>query len=85
LFNVTIKRAALKEIKKESKETKKRIFDKLKGLENPFSMPYEKLKGEDNIYRVRIGDFRAVYYVDMPMKEVVVLRIRRRGKAYKGL
>jgi mRNA interferase RelE/StbE len=80
-----VKKAALKEIKKETRGTKNRIFDSLKKLENPFAIPYEKLRGKENVYRIRVGDFRVIYYVDKDKNEVVVFRIRRRGRAYKEL
>ncbi|MBI5253748.1 MAG: type II toxin-antitoxin system RelE/ParE family toxin [Euryarchaeota archaeon] len=85
MFSVVVKKAALKEIKKETKETKRRIFKSLEKLENPFSVPYEKLRGEENVYRIRVGDFRVIYYVDKDKNEAVVFRIRRRGRAYEGL
>ncbi|MFQ6137417.1 MAG: type II toxin-antitoxin system RelE/ParE family toxin [Candidatus Hydrothermarchaeales archaeon] len=84
MFKVIVKKAALKEIRKESKENKRRVFNSLKKLENPFSLPYEKLRGEEDIYRIRVGDFRIIYYLAKDRKEVVVLRIRKRGKAYKA-
>lgn len=83
MFKVVVKKAALREIKKESKENKRRVFTSLRRLEDPFSLPYEKLRGEEDIYRVRVGDFRIIYYLAKDKGEVVVLRIRHRGKAYK--
>ncbi len=85
MFSVVVKKAALKEIKKETEETKRRIFKSLEKLENPFSVPYEKLRGEEDIYRIRVGDFRIIYHINKDKNEVVVFRIRRRGGAYKGL
>lgn len=85
MFNVILKKAVLREIKKESQKTRDRIFKSLEKLENPFSVPYEKLGGEEDIYRTRVGDFRIIYYVAKDKNEVVVFRIKRRGGAYKGL
>jgi mRNA interferase RelE/StbE len=85
LFDVIVKKVALKGIKKESKQTKKRLFQSIRKLENPFSVPYEKLRGNENTYRIRTGDFRIIYYVSKENNEVVVMRIEHRGRAYKGM
>lgn len=47
------------------KSTKKKlgiIIDHLK--ENPYSYPYKKIKGETNLYRIRIGGFRISYEIN---------------------
>jgi mRNA interferase RelE/StbE len=85
LFSVIVKKALLRKIKKENPKIKKKIFDSLRKLENPFSLPYEKLKGEENVYRIRVGEFRIIYYLDKGKREVIVLRIKRRSKAYKDM
>lgn len=85
MFSVVVNKAVLKEIKKENTKTKNRIFESLRKLENPFSLPYEKLKGEENIYRIRIGRFRIIYYLDKGKREVIVLRIKRRSRAYRDM
>ncbi len=43
---------------------KDKTVKKLKLLtDNPFAFPYKKIKGRDNTYRIRIGDFRVIYSV----------------------
>ena len=42
----------------------------------------KKLKGYENIFRVRIGDLRVIYYVDFQNKKVVVLDINWRERVY---
>ena len=50
-------------------------------------IPYNsvKLTGTDNLYRVRVGDYRVVYSVGHEVKEVFVQYIRHRREVYRGL
>ena len=52
---------------KANKRKLKEILEKLK--ENPFSYPYRKIKGESNLYRIRIGTYRILYEVDEKEKK----------------
>ncbi len=42
-----------------------------------------KLKDTENTYRLRVGDYRIIYYVDHTEKEIVISRIRHRKDAYR--
>lgn len=64
------------------KEEKYRIVEKLKLLKNgPFILPYEKVKGRENTYRIRVGDFRVLY--SFRYNEIRVLKIGLRKGVYK--
>jgi mRNA interferase RelE/StbE len=43
----------------------------------------KKLKGEENAYRIRVGDYRIVYAIDDVIKIIEIQRIRHRKDAYK--
>jgi len=47
----------------------------------------KKLSGtsDPELYRLRIGDYRAIYWVDEEKKEVLVEKISHRKKAYRDL
>jgi len=63
-----------------------RVLEKLRLLkENPYSLPYEKLRGYENIYRVRVGKYRAIYEIDKNQRVVCILRIEKRGRAYQRI
>ena len=72
-----------KKLPKANKRKLKEILEKLK--ENPFSYPYRKIKGESNLYRIRIGTYRILYEVNEKEKKVTVLKIEKRSKAYRNL
>lgn len=42
----------------------------------------KKLKGSDNIYRIRLGSYRVVYAVFRNSKEILILELTTRKKAY---
>ncbi len=53
---------------------------------NPFpwkEFDLKKIEGSDNTYRIRIGRYRVVYYVEKKQKTIYVLKFEIRGKAYK--
>jgi len=83
-FGIFLSTGAAKFLKSLDKEDKNRIIEKMRLLENgPFSLPYKKIKGRENTYRIRIGDFRVVYSIHE--KEIRVLKIGPRKGIYKKL
>ena len=86
LWIVEIKKTEIKNLELMEKGLRRRVIEILHSLEeDPFSLPYEKLKGRERIYRVRVSDIRIIYLVDKKRRKVIVLRIRRRRKAYRGI
>lgn len=60
-----------------------RIVPRLEGLASePRPQGCKKLKGGDNEFRIRIGDYRAVYEIDDAAKTVDVTRIAHRREVY---
>ena len=51
--------------------------------ENPFSQPYRKIRGETDLYRIRLGRFRVLYEINDLAKRVTVLKIDSRNRVYK--
>ena len=43
----------------------------------------KKLKGQKDRFRVRLGDFRLTYEVDRDERIIMLLKLERRGRAYK--
>jgi mRNA interferase RelE/StbE len=61
------------------------IFGKISELKaNPRPQMALKLKGYD-CYRLRIGDYRAIYKIIDKNKQIIVLAIKHRSEAYKNL
>ena len=63
---------------------RERIYDKLALLEaNPRGLDSLKLKGMENQYRIRKGDYRIIYFIDDNEKIIVVTDIAHRKDIYK--
>ncbi len=65
-------------------DTHIRIVRKLQALEdNPRPAGVEKLAGVENLYRVRVGDWRIVYAIRDRELVVIVIRIGHRREVYR--
>jgi mRNA interferase RelE/StbE len=85
MYTITITESALKELKRLQKIYVKKIQVAIDGLaNNPRPAGYKKLKGEqDELYRIRIGDYRVIYSIENQIKIVDVRRIGHRKDIYK--
>lgn len=76
---------AEKDMKKLQKRDQKMIFRHLDRLESGEGrLNVEKIKTHPDFYRIKAGDFRLIYY-PLSQERVVLLVIRNRKDAYKGL
>ena len=57
------------------------VIDTLAG--NPRPSGCVKLAGEDDVWRVRVGDYRVLYEVHDDRLVVLVIRIAKRSEAYR--
>jgi mRNA interferase RelE/StbE len=74
----------LKFLSKSSKDNKERIIKKLKELEgNPFQPDVKKLKGEKDVYRMRVGEFRVLYKLIPADDVILVFRVDKRSRVYR--
>jgi len=70
---------------KLDKDTRERIKDRLKNLENNPVPSDAKFIGRDNnemVFRYRIGKFRALYKFKEVQKIILVTKIDKRDKVY---
>ncbi len=81
---ILLSRDAAKFLEKISKKDKDRIKDALLDIaEDPYSLPYKKIRGRKGLLRVRVGDYRILYQVIE--KEIWVILIEHREEIYKKL
>lgn len=68
-----------KTIRRLSEKDRMRIAEALKELRSdPYMGDIEKLEGEENSWRRRIGAFRITYEVDAKEKIIRIFKIKRR-------
>ena len=85
-FNVEIHKRVLKEIKDlppSNLEKFKELMEELKTNPIPKEFDIKRLRGSNNIYRIRIGKFRVQYVVLWESRIIIIRKISRREKAYK--
>lgn len=80
MYRIIIKKPAKKFIDKLPKNEKLRIIKAIEKL--PEGEDIKKLKGHDNIYRLRVGDYRILYSVDNGEFIVIVINAGNRGQIY---
>ena len=80
MYRIIIKKPAKKFIDKLPKNEKLRIIKAIGKL--PEGEDIKKLKGHDNIYRLRVGDYRILYTVDNGEFIVIVINAGNRGQIY---
>lgn len=80
-YNIRFDRKALKFINKQTPEQKRRLLSAISKL--PFEGDRKRLAGYDDVYRLRVGDFRVIYTVEREIVTVRVMEAGNRGDVYK--
>ena len=84
MYEIIFARSARKDLQKLSNLDISRILKKIEMLEfDPRPSGCEKLKGESNLWRIRIGNYRVIYTISDRNKIVDISLIRHRREAYK--
>lgn len=84
MYEVRITPTALKQLARVPKAARSRIDAHLLTLaENPRPQGVKKLEGSDDLYRIRVGDCRVLYYVRDAVLLVLVVKVGQRGGFYK--
>lgn len=70
---------------KSDKHIAKRIMDKIDELliKNPAPHSSKSIVGEHGVFRIRIGNYRALYRIDYNKKKVIIFKIDKRSRAYR--
>lgn len=87
-FTVKLTNNAIKDLKKLPKEIQEKIKSSLQILEiDPFAeiLQFKKLKARNNLYRIRIGNYRVIYSVHMDVLVIIVIRVGHRKDVYRYL
>jgi mRNA interferase RelE/StbE len=79
-YNIKLTKKAEKFIKKQDKDTQKRIIKAI--IELPEG-DIKRLKGMDETYRLRVGDFRVLFDKNDRELVIVVIDVGNRGQVYK--
>jgi mRNA interferase RelE/StbE len=84
IYEVKFTKGARKMFKKLSQELQDRIQTKIDDLAiEPRPNGVKKLKGEENSYRIRVGDYRVIYDIFDDVLLVSVVEVGHRSEVYK--
>ncbi len=74
-----------KQLSRLPRSVQRRLTETIEGLEsNPRPHGVKKLEGPDNLWRVRVGDYRIIYTIEDDRLLVLVVKIGHRGDVYRG-
>ena len=83
-YEIQFKTSAAKEFRKLPIEIKIRLQKAINALQiEPRPPGMKKLAGEDDLYRIRVGDYRVIYKIDDAVLLITVMRIRHRREVYQ--
>ncbi len=80
MYNIIIKKKAKKFIDKLPQNDKQRVVRAIESL--PDGEDIKKLKGHDDLLRLRVGSYRIIYTVDNGKLIVYVIDAGNRGEIY---
>ena len=84
-YRIELKSSAAKSLDKLPVDLQKRIVRAMDVLsDNPRPAGVVKMVGDDDLWRLRVGDFRIVYEIHDDVLLVLVLRIGHRREVYRG-
>jgi mRNA interferase RelE/StbE len=85
MFRVIIKPSAEKQLDRLPANVRRRVLDALESLcDQPRPPGCVKLKGEDDVWRIRVGTYRIVYSIHDDKLIVLVVRVAHRKDVYRG-
>jgi mRNA interferase RelE/StbE len=83
-YSLVVPKSVQKQLDKLPDAVFRRVIKKLKTLSTePFPVGAIKLKGKDNEYRIRVGDYRIRYKIDDNQQRIIVSRCQHRKDVYK--
>lgn len=83
-YDITFARSARKDLERLSRSLRERVFHRIELLAtNPRPSGCKRLAGADDLWRIRIGDFRVIYSVDDAGRIVDISAVRHRAEAYR--
>jgi mRNA interferase RelE/StbE len=83
-YAITFARSARKELEKLPAAIAERIFNRIEALAlEPRPTGCMKLRGQKDIWRIRVGDYRVVYVINDAKHTIDISVIRHRKDVYR--
>jgi mRNA interferase RelE/StbE len=85
-YEVRVAPAVLRQLKKLPQKVRQKIVGALEALSNePRPHGVEKLSQDPRFWRVRVGEYRIIYWIDDEAKVLITLIVRHRKDAYRDI
>jgi len=85
-YNISFKPSVEKDLRPLPKSAVARVIEQIESLKtDPFPRQAIELSGAERLYRIRVGNYRIVYEVDIRIKQVMIHYVRHRREAYRSL
>ena len=83
-FEIKYDKQPRKFLKKLDKHLMGRIMDKIDDLlmDNPVPHDAKTIVGEHGVFRIRIGDYRALYRINYDEEIIIIFKLDKRPRAY---
>jgi mRNA interferase RelE/StbE len=85
-YQVVFKKSAAKELEKLPKRVQNKILDAIQLLAvNPFTelLQIKKMKGAEDLFRIRIQDYRVIYQVEAERVTIAIIKVGHRKDVYQ--
>jgi mRNA interferase RelE/StbE len=77
---------AVRDFKSLDGSIRGRIARRIEGLaENPYPQGIRRIEGEEELYRLRVGDYRILYQVKAKVLIVLIVSIGHRRDVYRRI
>ena len=84
MYTIEFKPSAVRDIRRLPRSAQRRVAQKIDALaRDPFPRGSTKLEALDDLWRIRVGDYRVIYQVRQKTLVVFVVRIKHRGDVYR--
>ncbi|MBI2872409.1 MAG: type II toxin-antitoxin system RelE/ParE family toxin [Chloroflexi bacterium] len=85
-YEVKLRRAAQKELDALPEQDYEKLVEAINTLKDTPRPPRVKKLADSGLWRIRVGQYRAVYAIDDKAQLVTIVRVaRRKEDTYKGL
>lgn len=85
-YSIDFKPSVDKDLRSLPRDLISRVMEKIEELKSePFPPQAVKISVADRLHRLRVGDYRIIYEIDLERLKIVIYYIRHRSVVYNSL